>query len=153
MRIPGTLGPLAYLDQRTLISKNETKEPLLGSAGCDRVTAKPPRLQIELVDKDKDTLDACADGPDRHGSSGDIDDVLVNADRVRHGLAFVLRVEPFFADFASLRLAKDQKLHVRATSLTINTDHIGHMTMLPDRIMDQRVAVHLVAGFTDVHLE
>src|SRR5437879_13188455 len=56
-------------------------------------TAASAGLEVELVDQDEGALHPGADRPDRHRGARVVDDVLVDADRIQHGLALVLRIE------------------------------------------------------------
>ena len=75
------------------------------------------------------------------------------SDRVGHGLAFVLGVEALGPHFAAARFSKDHQFHVQDLPVSIYPDHVRHGFVLADGILDQGIAVNLLAGLADVDFE
>src|SRR5438876_6819291 len=104
-------------------------------------------LEVELVDQDEGALHAGAQRPDRHRGARDVDDVLVDADRVQHGLAFVLRIEPLLPHLAPLALPVHQYLDVGDLAVRCHADEVGDGPVLADSLLKDGVAVDLAIGF------
>src|SRR6478609_2759878 len=98
--MPGTLGPLA------LVSKYGREQSLVPL--CHRIAADPGWLQIKLIDQYKHTLDAGAHGTYRHGGPTDVDDVFIDPDRIKNGLALILSIKSLLPNFAATRFAKHE---------------------------------------------
>src|SRR2546427_480334 len=101
----------------------------------------------ELVDQDEGALHAGADRPDRHRGACDVDDVLVDADRIQHGLALVLRIEPLPPHLASLALPVHEDLDVGDLAVRRHADEVGDGPVLADGLLNDGVAVNLAVGF------
>src|SRR5436309_12356141 len=97
-----------------------------GSAGCE----------VELVDEDEGALHAGADRLDRHRGACDVDDVLVDADRIQHGLALVLRIEPLPPHLASLALPVHEDLDVGDLAVRRHADEVGDGPVLADGLLN-----------------
>src|SRR5438309_2360180 len=110
-------------------------------------TAASAGLKVELVDQDEGALHPGADRPDRHRGARDVDDVLVDADRIQHGLALVLRIEPFPPYLASLALPVHQDLDVGDLAVRRHTDEVGDEPVLADSLLKDGITVDLAVGF------
>src|SRR6266513_2251709 len=110
-------------------------------------TAASAGLEVELVDQDEGALHAGADRPDRHRGARDVDDVLVDADRIQHGLALVLRIEPLHPYLAPLALPVHQDLDAGNPAIGCDADEVGDGAVLADSLLDDGVAVNLAVGF------
>src|SRR2546422_2695557 len=110
-------------------------------------TAASARLEVELVDQDEGALHPGADRPDRHRGARDVDDVLVDADRIQHGLALVLRIEPLRPHLAPLALPVHQYLDVGHLAVLRHADEVGDQPVLADGLLKDGVAVNLAVGF------
>src|SRR5207237_10146585 len=96
------------------------------------LTAASAGLALELVDQDECALLPGADRPDRHRGARDVNDVLVDADRIQHGLALVLRIEPLPPYLASLALPVHQNLDVGNLAVGRHADEVGDGPVLAD---------------------
>src|SRR5256712_1501246 len=103
--------------------------------------------EVELVDQDEGALHAGADRPDRHRGACDVDDVLVDADRIQHGLALVLRIEPLPPHLASLALPVHEDLDVGDLAVRRHADEVGDGPVLADGLLNDGVAINLAVGF------
>src|SRR5881409_3976665 len=110
-------------------------------------TAASAGVEVELVDQDEGALHAGADRPDRHRGACDVDDVLVDADRIQHGLALVLRIEPLHPHLAPLALPVHQDLDVGDLAVRRHADEVGDGPVLADGLLNDGVAVNLAVGF------
>src|SRR5438445_8926771 len=110
-------------------------------------TAASAGLEVELVDQDEGALHSGADRPDRHRGARDVDDVLVDADRIQHGLALVLRIEPLRPHLAPLALPVHQDLDVGNLAVRRHADEVGDGSVLADGLLKDGVAVNLAVGF------
>src|SRR3989441_1658098 len=110
-------------------------------------TAASARLEVELVDQDEGALHPGADRPDRHRGARDVDDVLVDADRIQHGLALVLRIEPLRPHLAPLALPVHEDLDVGDLAVRRHADEVGDQPVLADGLLNDGVAVDLAVGF------
>src|SRR2546427_10910285 len=110
-------------------------------------TAASAGLEVELVDQDEGALHPGADRPDRHRGARDVDDVLVDADRIQHGLALVLRIEPLRPHLAPLALPVHQYLDVGHLAVLRHADEVGDQPVLADGLLKDGVAVNLAVGF------
>src|SRR5437867_3779383 len=110
-------------------------------------TATSAGLEVELVDQDEGTLHPGADRPDRHRGARDVDDVLVDSDRIQHGRALVLRIEPLRPHRAPFALPIHQDLDVGDLAVRRHADEVGDGPVLADGLLKDGVAVNLAVGF------